>query len=408
MLFNLNDAQKQLVELCRELAADFAKRTGDHDREASHPSENYNRLREEGFLSHNIDKTFGGSGAGLFDHTLAYEALAEGCPATALAFNMHASMVGPLTESEYVPEKTRQYIAKLAVEDGALIAGNFSEATSTSLIGERHLGTMAKKVDGGWVINGRKMFASMLQAADYCAIMAYPDGATDPRAGLLILIPTKSEGRSVIENWDVMGMRATRSDSMILKDCFVPEHNTLYLTDNIQPFRADQAHWFWASYTPVYLGVAAAAYKEVVKVLKERKPPGYTQSLAYHPDARRKVAEMAVDIEAARLVVYNSAWMLDSQGPTPESLAALFRAKYTVGEMCTRVTRMALRLGGAHTIFKGSRIEQMFRDGALAPIQAPQADFCLLNIALHELDINPADLASPLKRVDDDEPPPAF
>ena len=146
----------------------------------------------------------------------------------------------------------------------------------------------------------------------------------------------------------------------------------------------------------------------MVKVLKERKPPGYTQSLAYHPDARRKVAEMAVDIEAARLVVYNSAWMLDSQGPTPESLAALFRAKYTVGEMCTRVTRMALRLGGAHTIFKGSRIEQMFRDGALAPIQAPQADFCLLNIALHELDINPADLASPLKRVDDDEPPPAF
>ena len=76
--------------------------------------------------------------------------------------------------------------------------------------------------------------------------------------------------------------------------------------------------------------------------------------------------------------------------------------------MCTRVTRMALRLGGAHTIFKGSRIEQMFRDGALAPIQAPQADFCVLNIALHELDINPADLASPLKRVDDDEPPPAF
>ena len=264
-------------------------------REGSHPHENYDRLRAEGFLAHNIGKQFGGGGAGLFDHTLAYEALAEGCPATALAFNMHASMAGPLTESDYVPDDTRRFIAKLAVEDKAMIAGNFSEATSTSLIGERHLGTMAKKVDGGWLINGRKMFASMLQAADYCAILTYPEGETDPRAGLFILIPTETEGRSVIENWDVLGMRATRSDSMVLKDCFIPERNALYLTDNIQPFRADQAHWFWASYTPVYLGVAAAAYKEVVKVLKGRKPPGYTQSLAYHPDARRKVAEIIAE-----------------------------------------------------------------------------------------------------------------
>tara|TARA_Y100001934_G_scaffold55500_1_gene68474 strand:+ start:1967 stop:3193 length:1227 start_codon:yes stop_codon:yes gene_type:complete len=408
MFFDLSDEQKQLVGLCRELAADFATRSGDHDREGSHPHENYDRLREEGFLAHNIGKAFGGGGAGLFDHTLAYEALAEGCPATALAFNMHASMVGPLTESDYVPDDTRRFIAKLAVEDKAMIAGNFSEATSTSLIGERHLGTMAKKVDGGWLINGRKMFASMLQAADYCAILTYPEGETDPRAGLFILIPTETEGRSVIENWDVLGMRATRSDSMVLKDCFIPERNALYLTDNIQPFRADQAHWFWASYTPVYLGVAAAAYKEVVKVLKDRKPPGYTQSLAYHPDARRKVAEMAVDIEAARLLVYNSAWMLDSQGPTPESLAALFRAKYMVGEMCSKVTGMALRLGGAHTIFKGSRIEQMFRDGALAPIQAPQADFCLLNIAIHELGLDPADLPPALTPEAKDKPSPAF
>lgn len=250
------------------------------------------------------------------------------------------------------------------------------------------------------------MFASMLQAADYCAILTYPEGETDPRAGLFILIPTETEGRSVIENWDVLGMRATRSDSMVLEDCFIADRNALYLTDNIQPFRADQAHWFWASYTPVYLGVAAAAYKEVVKALKGRTPPGYTQSLAYHPDARRKVAEMAVDIEAARLVVYNSAWMLDSQGPAPESLAALFRAKYTVGEMCSRVTRMALRLGGAHSIFKGSRIEQMFRDGALAPIQAPQADFCLLNIALHELGLDPAELSPPRLRSQTDPPRP--
>lgn len=405
MLFELNDRQKALLDRCRAMAAEFATRAAAHDREASHPTENYERLRAEGFLALNIAEERGGGGAGLFDHTLAYEALAEGCPATALAFNMHASMVGPLTESRYVPEACRELIADLAVRQGKMIAGNFSEATSTAMLGERHLGTTARRADGGWRLSGRKMFASMLQAADYCATLACPEGATDPRAGLFALIPRDAAGRSVIENWDVMGMRATRSDSLVLEDCWIPEEYGLYLTDDIEPFRADQAHWFWASYTPVYLGVARAAYAEIVRVLKDRRPPGYTQPLAYHPDARRKVAEMAVDLEAARLIVYRSAWLVDRDGPTPESLAALFRAKYATGEMCSRLTREALRLGGAHAIFKGQRLEQLFRDGALAPIMAPQADFCLHNIAVHELGLDPTEIASPLQRENPDRPP---
>ena len=405
MVFRVSDEQNCLLERCRAMAADFATRSADHDRDASHPSENYDRLRAEGFLSLNIPKEWGGSGLGLLDHTLAYEVLAQGCPATALAFNMHASMVGPLTESRYVPKESKAYIAELAVDRGKMIAGNFSEATSTALIGARHLGTVARRADAGWRITGRKMFASMLQASDYCAVLTYPDGATDPRAGLFVLVPTVAEGRSVIENWDTLGMRATRSDSLVLEDCWVPERNALYQTDNIQPFRDDQAHWFWASYTPVYLGVAVAAYDEVVKVLKGRQPPGYTQALAYHPDARRKVAEMAVSLEAARLITYHSAWLIDNQGPTPDSLAALFRAKYIVGEATSQITRMALELGGAHAIFKGSRLEQLFRDGALAPIQAPQADFCLHNVGLHALDLDPDDLQPPLKPVSKDRSP---
>jgi alkylation response protein AidB-like acyl-CoA dehydrogenase len=142
--------------------------------------------------------------------------------------------------------------------------------------------------------------------------------------------------------------------------------------------------------------------------LKGRQPPGYTQSLAYHPDVRRRVAEMTVDLEAARLITYQSAWMVDRYGPTPDSLAAMFRAKYSVGEMCSKITRMALQLGGAHTIFKGSRIEQLFRDGALAPIMAPQADFCLHNIALHTLGLKAEELISPLKLVEKDKPLLAF
>jgi alkylation response protein AidB-like acyl-CoA dehydrogenase len=121
--------------------------------------------------------------------------------------------------------------------------------------------------------------------------------------------------------------------------------------------------------------------------------------LAYHPDVRRHVAKMSVDLEAARLITYRSAWLSDTRGPTPETMAALYRAKYMVGEAVSRITRTALTLAGAHSIFKGSRLEQLFRDGAIAPIQPPQADFCLWNMGAFELDLNPVEMLPPLKPV---------
>ena len=171
----------------------------------------------------------------------------------------------------------------------------------------------------------------------------------------------------------------------------------MFRSDDIRPFRLAHFNWFWGSYTAVYLGVAAAAYDELRRVVQARRPEGYAQPLAYHPDIRRHVAEMSADLEAARLLTYRAAWLSDTQGPTPETTAALYRAKYLVGEATARITRAALTLGGAHGIFKGSRLEQLFRDGALAPIQPPPADFCLYSMGLYELGLDPDDVLPPMR-----------
>lgn len=397
MDFQITEEQKCLQQRCLALAADFAARSAEHDREATHPSENYDRLRDEDFLALNVPKKWGGDGIGLLTHTLAFEALGQGCPATALAFNMHASVVGPLLESPEVTDEAKKHIADLVIGQRKMIAGNFSEPSTTALIGERPLDTKARRVDGGYSVTGRKMFASMLEAADYCAVLTYPDTATSPLAALMLLVPRQTEGRSVNANWDVLGMRATRSDSLILEECWLPESAAIYRSDDIRQFRREQANWFWASYTAVYLGVAVAAYNELRKVVSERQPQGYVQPLAYHPDVRRHVAEMSVDLEAARLITYRSAWLSETQGPTPETTAALFRAKYMVGQAVTRITRTALTLGGAHAIFTGSRLEQLFRDGALAPIQPPSEDFCLHNMSIYELGLDAAEIQLPMK-----------
>jgi alkylation response protein AidB-like acyl-CoA dehydrogenase len=397
MEFRISEEQRRLQERCRALAADFASRAAQHDREASHPLENYAALCDAGLYALNVPTELGGAGMGLLGYSLAAEELAQGCASTALSFNMHLSIVGPLMESPLVPMETRKRVAHMVVHDRKLIAGNYSEPTTSGLVGTAVPLTRARRVDGGYRITGRKAFASMLEAADYCAVLAYPDEATSPTAAMILLVPRQAEGRRVEQVWDTLGMRATRSDSMVLDECWVAEDALMVRADDILPFRRDAANWSWASYTAVYLGIAVAAYKAVLETVRRRTPPGFTQPLAYHPDVRRHVAEMSVDLEAARLLTYHSAWLSDTEGPTPATLAAFYRAKYFVGEAVTRITRTAMTLGGAHALLKTSSLERLFRDGAVAPVQFPPRDFCLASLGMLELQLDPRDVLPPLK-----------
>ena len=124
----------------------------------------------------------GGAGVGLLGWSLAAEELAQGCPSTALSFNMHLSIVGPIMESPLVPRAPRSGWP-MVVQDRKLIAGNFSEPTTSGLVGTPVPSTRARRVDGGYRITGRKAFASMLEAADYCAVLAHPDEATGADRG---------------------------------------------------------------------------------------------------------------------------------------------------------------------------------------------------------------------------------
>ena len=134
---------------------------------------------------------------------------------------------------------------------------------------------------------------SGIEAADYVLVLVYPETSTAATAGMLVMIPPDAEGRRIIANWDTLGMRATRSDSLVLDECFIPEESVIFRSDDIRPFRTTGANWFWGSYTAVYLGLAGAAYDELRKVVNERQPQGYAQSLAWHPDVRRHIAELS-------------------------------------------------------------------------------------------------------------------
>ena len=405
MEFHITEEQRRLQQRARCLAEDFATRAAQHDREASHPVENYRALCDAGFYGLNVPIALGGAGVGLLGWSLAAEELAQGCASTALAFNMHLSIVGPLMESPIVPDAVKARVARMAVHERKLIAGNFSEPATSGLVGTPVPTTRARREDRGYRLTGRKAFASMLEVADYTAVLARPDDATVATAGIIVLVPPDATGRRVENVWDTLGMRATRSDSLILDECWVSDEAVMVRSDDIVTFRRNGANWLWGSYTPVYLGIAVAAYRAIIATVRGRTPPGFSQPLAYHPDVRRHVAEMSVDLEAARLLTLHAAWLSDTQGPTPTTLSALYRAKYFVGEAVTRVTRTVMTLGGAHALFKTAPLERLFRDGAVAPVQFPPRDFCLASLGLLELGLDPRDVLPPMKPLGDTEGP---
>src|SRR5882762_1075948 len=188
MEFHVTPAQRDLQHRARCLATDFATRAAQHDREASDPVENYAALRDAGFYGLNVPAELGGAGVGLLGWSLAAEELAQGCASTALSFNMHLSVVGPIMESPLVPRAVKERVARMVVGEGQLIGGNFSEPTTSGLVGTPVPLTRARRVDGGYRTTGRKAFASMIAAADCVMVMAYPDESTSPTAAMILLV----------------------------------------------------------------------------------------------------------------------------------------------------------------------------------------------------------------------------
>ncbi|HKA55555.1 MAG TPA: acyl-CoA dehydrogenase family protein [Candidatus Binatia bacterium] len=403
MHFSLTPDQLRIQSLCRDLATDFATRAASHDRDASAPVENYEALRQAGLFGLTIPKELGGWGAGLLGYALAAEELAQGCAATAMSFNMHCVVVQTLTTAAPLSLATRQRVADLVITEQKLIAALLSEPGTTNLLySTRACSTQARRVPGGYTLTGTKAFATMVEAADYAAIFAHPEEVANPESAITALVPVTATGLRIEPVWDTLGMRATRSDNVMLDNCFVPAAMVFddLLIPSVGDFLATNESAINLPYTAVYLGVGLAVLRAIAENVRERQPKGYAQPLAYHPDIRRRVAKMSAELEAARWLLRYAAWLADQEGQTPAAQAAYFQAKYVVGEAVAAATRSALEIGGAHALFKGSAIERLFRDGATATIMQPSSDVCLAELSLYQLDLDRSAAPPPLTRVE--------
>ena len=392
--FRLDDRQKELVGIAESLGPAFASRAARYDREASFPFENYADLREAGLLGLCVPEKFGGRGADLRTYSIVSATLGKYCGATALTFNMHAcSTLWPgiladdldMTAAQRVEHETHRALHfSRVVEEGAVYAQPFSEG-SAAAAGKAPFGTLAAKVDGGWVINGKKIFASLSGAADYYGVLCTEDKPDlSMRDTLYIAVPGKAEGLSIVGDWDPLGMRGTVSRTLIFKDLFVPDEAAMMPRGVYFQAASRWPHMF-TTLSPTYMGIAIAAYEFTVKYLRGEVPGTPPVKRRMYPTKQIAVAEMFVKLEQTRALFLR---MLEDACVDPPKDARLraYASQYTIMENANDICRLAIRTCGGQSMLKSLPLERLYRDSRCGALMLPwTAELCLDRIGREAL-----------------------
>ena len=375
------------MDRARALARErFAPRAERHDREASFPFDDYADLRAAGFLGLCVPERYGGLGADYETYCLVAEQLAQGNGSTSLTFNMHCLtmlMMGVLADDMPLPPAARERHEKLraakfreVIEAGAFYGQPHSEPveqgqTDTQLsMGGRRFGTTARKVDGGYVVSGRKFFVSLAGCAPYFATPAIllADGPWIERT-LYLQVPRDAPGVSFPGDWDPMGMRGTVSRDMQLQDVFVPDEGEVLPPGTFGAMYNAFPQLSPLTFGATFLGLMQAAYDGALAYLSGHM----TGAPGLHTEAAVKghaVAEMLFALEGTRALYYRA--ISEARvGAPPDAVQRARAAHVSVQRGAVNVTQEAIRVCGGRGLLKRYPLERYARDARAGALMRP-------------------------------------
>jgi alkylation response protein AidB-like acyl-CoA dehydrogenase len=281
-------------------------------------------------------------------------------------------------------EKHRSLHFRRVVSEGAIYAQPFSEG-SAAAAGKAPFGTTAARVEGGWRINGKKIFASLSGAADYYGVLcteAKPE--LSMRDTLYMAVPGDASGLSIVGDWDPLGMRGTVSRTLIFKDVFVPDEAQMMPRGVYFQAASRWPHMF-TTLSPTYLGIAIAAYEFTVHYLRGEIPGMPPVKRRMYPTKQIAVAEMWVRLEQTRALFQR---MLEDARVDPPKDARLraYAAQYTIMENSNEICRLAIRTCGGQSMLKSLPLERLYRDSRCGALMLPwTAELCLDRIGREAL-----------------------
>jgi alkylation response protein AidB-like acyl-CoA dehydrogenase len=383
----LTREQRELIERMARLARErFAPRAMKHDREASFPYENYEDLRQSGLLGLCVPRAYGGEGADFTTYMLVAAELGRHCGSTALSFNMHVSAclwsgviadtLDMTREQRADHERHRALHYENIVRRGKVYSQPFSEGGAAAA-GKAPWGTLARPVEGGYVLNGKKIFASLAGAADFYGVLCTADRpAATPRDTLYLAVPADARGIAVTGEWDPLGMRATVSRTLLFDNVFVPASARL-LPDGVFFQAADRFPHMFTTLSATYMGLAQAAYDFTVQYLRGEMPGMPPVQRRQYPTKQIAVAQMRVMLEQTRSLFLASA--RDARvDPDADTRMRLLAAHYTTMENANEIAQLAVRTCGGQATMRSLPLERMYRDSRCGSLMLPwTAELCL-------------------------------
>ncbi len=317
-----------------------------------------------GLMGIEIPEEYGGSGGSFFDVILAVELLSVVDPAVALVVDVQNTLVASALLRWANEDQKRKYLPRLAEDTVGAYA--LSEAGSGS--DAFALQTRAEKRGGDYVLNGRKLWISNAKEAGLFIIFATVDTTSGYKGITAFLIEKDAAGFSVGRKEDKLGIRASSTCELMLEDCVVPEAQVLGAVGQGYKVAMETLNEGRIGIGAQMLGLAEGAWGHAVNHAKARKQFG--KALVEFQAMQFQLAEMATDIEAAKLLVYNAARL---KNPTNDAAGREFRkqaamAKYFTSQVAERVASLAVEVLGGSGFVKDSPVEKLYRDAKIGAI----------------------------------------
>jgi acyl-CoA dehydrogenase len=358
--FELTGEQRALRELAHEFAEkEIRPKAAEYDEHQTHPADVIAKAHEVGLMNPHVPEELGGAGLGSMDGAVLGEELCWGCSGigTAIVANILGALPMLIAGTE---EQQREWLPPL-LEEPILCSFALTEPNAGSDVSG--IQTTATRHGDDYVINGSKMFITNAGHASWVIAFASTDKDARHRGLTAFIVPTDTDGVVVEKHLDKMGQRATDTSALAFQDVKVPASNRLgeegqgfkiamQTLDRTRPGTAAGA-----------VGVARAAFEHAVQYSKERVQFG--QPVAMNQGVNFLVADMAAEIEAARLLVWQAAWLLD-QGKRATLQSSY--AKRFAADTAMKVTTDAVQIFGGYGYIKEYPVEKLMRDAKLFQI----------------------------------------
>jgi acyl-CoA dehydrogenase len=357
--FALTDEQKEIQLLAREFARNEIAPVAEHyDRTHEYPWPVIRKAQEMGLTTANVPEKYGGLGLSLFEEILVTEELAWGCTGMSTAIGVNGLGVLPILVAGTEKQKS-EYGGRMA--DGQLAGYCLTEPEAGSDVAG--IKTTARKTGDHYVLNGNKMFITGGTVADFYTVFAYTDASQRYNGMSCFIVDRNWPGVSVGKPFDKLGQHASDTAEVIFDNVEVPATHLLgqegagfmiamQVFDRSRPGTAAGA-----------LGVARRALDESVTYAKGRMAMG--KPIWQHQAIGHLIADMAIELEAARLLVWKSAWAIDA-GARNTTIAAF--AKAFAGDTAMKITTNAVQVFGGYGYMAEYPVEKLMRDAKIFQI----------------------------------------